>query len=96
MWTKNVDKHFGSSITERATSRSRCVERLCSQYSSGRSYLSPIFSTLLPAVQDALSAFREVASYIPEQTVRDIFYEADNDGHGKVSYRDFSSILCSA
>ena len=50
----------------------------------------------MTAMQDTLSAFREAAPYIPEQTVRDVFYEADNDGHGKVSYRDFSSILCSA
>lgn len=55
-----------------------------------------IDSVLLTALQDALSAFRAAAPYIPEQTVRDVFYEADNDGHGKVSYRDFSSILCAA
>ena len=44
-------------------------------------------------MQDALSAFREAAPYIPEQTVRDVFYEADSDGHGKVSYRDFRNTI---
>ena len=43
--------------------------------------------------QDAVEAFKKTVPYVSQQTVRDVYYEADTDRHGKVSYLQFRQIL---
>ena len=54
------------------------------QFDHGKGYIT---------IDDAHDAFREAAPSIPDQTVRDVFHEADSGGLGKVGYKEFHALL---
>ena len=45
------------------------------------------------AYRDCLRAFREVLPHIQAKVVEDMFTEIDLDGDGRISYRDFETML---